>query len=56
MMPLELGGVVDEDLIVYGIEQLSIVDSSVVPLLVGATLQSTVYAVVERVRTTPSLC
>jgi choline dehydrogenase len=55
MMPLELGGVVDEDLTVYGIEQLSIVDSSIVPLLVGATLQGTVYAVAEKVRTMHSL-
>jgi choline dehydrogenase len=55
MMPLELGGVVDEDLTVYGIEQLSIVDSSIVPLLVGATLQGTVYAVAEKVRTIHSL-
>jgi choline dehydrogenase-like flavoprotein len=35
-MPLELGGVVDEDLMVYGIRRLSIVDASVIPWIVGA--------------------
>ena len=50
-MPLELGGVVDKDLLVHGIEQLSIVDASIIPLLVGATLQASVYAVAEKVRT-----
>lgn len=49
-MPLELGGVVDEDLRVHGIKQLRIVDASIIPLIVGATLQSTVYAVAEKVR------
>lgn len=49
-MPLELGGVVDEELLVHGIQQLSVVDASVIPLIVGATLQATVYAVAEKVR------
>jgi choline dehydrogenase len=49
-LPLELGGVVDDELMVYGIQQLSIVDASVIPLIVGATLQGTVYAVAEKVR------
>jgi choline dehydrogenase-like flavoprotein len=49
-MPLEMGGVVDEDLQVYGIEQLSIVDASVIPLIVAATIQASVYAVAEKVR------
>jgi choline dehydrogenase-like flavoprotein len=35
-MPLELGGVVDEEMMVYGIRQLSIVDASVIPWIVGA--------------------
>ena len=34
-----------------GIQQLSIVDASVIPLLVAATLQASVYAVAEKVRT-----
>jgi choline dehydrogenase len=48
-MPLELGGVVDEELKVYGVENLSVVDASIMPLIVGATTQSTVYAVAEKV-------
>ncbi|KAK0109901.1 hypothetical protein ONS95_002572 [Cadophora gregata] len=47
-MPLELGGVVDEELRVYGVEGLSVVDASIMPLIVGATMQSTVYAVAEK--------
>lgn len=51
-MPLELGGVVDEELMVYGIRRLSIVDANVIPWIVGATLQGTVYAVAEKVKAT----
>ncbi|KAG4420213.1 hypothetical protein IFR04_006689 [Cadophora malorum] len=47
-MPLELGGVVDEKLKVYGVVGLSVVDASMMPLIVGATTQSTVYAVAEK--------
>jgi choline dehydrogenase len=49
-LPLDLGGVVDEELRVHGIQHLSIVDASVIPLIVGATTQGTVYAVAEKVR------
>lgn len=48
-MPREWGGVVDEDLLVYGVNQLSIVDASVQPTLVGATISMAVYAVAEKV-------
>ena len=54
-MPLELGGVVDEEMMVYGIRQLSIVDASVIPWIVGATLQGTMYAITEKVKPTPFL-
>ncbi|KAF4622779.1 hypothetical protein G7Y89_g14247 [Cudoniella acicularis] len=47
-MPLEYGGVVDEDLRVHGIQGLSVVDASIMPLVVGATTQATVYAVAEK--------
>ncbi|KAH9223845.1 hypothetical protein DL95DRAFT_272821, partial [Leptodontidium sp. 2 PMI_412] len=47
-MPLKLGGVVDEGLKVYDVEGLSVVDASIMPLIVGATTQSTVYAVAEK--------
>ncbi len=49
MMPRELGGVVDEDLLVYGVTGLSVVDASVMPDLPGAYTQQTVYAVAEKV-------
>ena len=51
MMPLELGGVVDNELKVHGLERLSIVDSSVIPLIPSAHLCATVYAVAEKVST-----
>ncbi|TVY71203.1 Dehydrogenase xptC [Lachnellula suecica] len=47
-MPLAMGGVVDEELTVHGVQRLSIVDASIMPLTVGATTQSTVYAIAEK--------
>ncbi|KAI0406922.1 oxidoreductase [Xylaria palmicola] len=48
MLPEEIGGVVDSSLRVYGVSNLRVVDSSVIPLLPPGNLQSTVYAVAER--------
>lgn len=48
-MPLEWGGVVGEDLKVHGVEGLSVVDASIIPSLVGATTQQSVYAMAEKV-------
>jgi len=48
MMPRELGGVVDSRLIVYGTKNVRVVDSSIMPMIVRANTQSTVYAVAER--------
>lgn len=48
--PLELGGVVDEELRVHGTERLRIVDASVMPLLPGANTQQPVYMLAEKVR------
>jgi choline dehydrogenase-like flavoprotein len=48
MMPRELGGVVDPKLRVYGVEKLRVVDSSIIPLIPGANIMATVYAVAER--------
>jgi hypothetical protein len=56
MMPRRLGGVVDENLLVYGVNGLSIADASVIPDLPGAYTQQTVYAIGEKVRFDPSSC
>lgn len=48
MLPEERGGVVSPDLLVYGVEGLRIVDSSVIPLATRGNCQTTVYAVAER--------
>jgi choline dehydrogenase len=48
MLPRDLGGVVGQDLLVYGVQGLSVVDASVMPMLPGAYTQQTVYAVAEK--------
>lgn len=48
-MKREWGGVVDEELLVYGVKGLSVVDASIMPTLVGATTSMTVYAIAEKV-------
>ncbi|KAI1812269.1 FAD/NAD(P)-binding domain-containing protein [Poronia punctata] len=48
MMPRDLGGVVDEQLKVYGIKQLRVVDASIMPVLVGANTCQTTYAIAEK--------
>ncbi|KAI1505916.1 putative GMC oxidoreductase [Biscogniauxia marginata] len=48
MLPEEKGGVVDTKLRVYGVQNLRVVDSSVVPLLPPGNLQSTIYALAEK--------
>ncbi|KAI3399693.1 hypothetical protein diail_6042 [Diaporthe ilicicola] len=48
MMPLDLGGVVDTELRVYGTEGLRVVDAGVMPMVLGAHLQAAVYAIAER--------
>jgi choline dehydrogenase-like flavoprotein len=49
MMPRELGGVVSPDLKVYGVQGLSIVDASIIPLIPSTHLSATVYAIAEKV-------
>lgn len=49
MMPRHLGGVVDSELLVYGVTGLSVADSSIQPLIPGAHICATVYAVAEKV-------
>lgn len=47
-MSRELGGVVDENLKVYGVRNVRVVDASVFPMQVTGHLTSTVYAVAAR--------
>lgn len=49
MMPREIGGVVDSELRVYGVENLRVVDASIMPILPAAHMQGTVYAIAEKV-------
>ncbi|EME43096.1 hypothetical protein DOTSEDRAFT_63380 [Dothistroma septosporum NZE10] len=48
MMPRKLGGVVDSELRVYGVERLRVVDASVMPIIPASHTSSTVYAVAEK--------
>ena len=48
MMPERLGGVVDEQLVVYGTKNLRVVDGSIIPLIPRGNIQSSVYAVAEK--------
>ncbi|KAL2182229.1 alcohol oxidase [Thermothelomyces heterothallicus CBS 203.75] len=48
MLPRHLGGVVDQELRVYGVDRLRVVDASIFPTLPGANTCQTVYAVAEK--------
>jgi choline dehydrogenase-like flavoprotein len=48
MMSKELGGVVNERLIVYGTTNLRVVDASIFPMVPKGPITSTVYAMAER--------
>ncbi|KAJ5495927.1 hypothetical protein N7539_001043 [Penicillium diatomitis] len=48
MLPKEMGGVVDQRLVVYGTRNLRVVDASIFPLIPHANPLATVYAVAER--------
>ena len=50
MLPFSMGGVVDRRLLVYGTENLRVVDASIMPMVPAAHLQAVVYAVAEKVR------
>ncbi|KAM3083428.1 hypothetical protein ACMFMG_004078 [Clarireedia jacksonii] len=49
MMKRELGGVVDTEFKVYGVDNLRVVDAGTFPMIQSAHLQVTVYAMAERV-------
>lgn len=48
MMPRELGGVVDPNLLVYGTQNVRVVDASVIPFQICGHLTATLYAVAEK--------
>ncbi|KAJ7503684.1 alcohol oxidase [Mycena galericulata] len=48
MAPRNLGGVVDSNLKVYGVENVRIVDAGIIPQMITGTISSTVYAVAEK--------
>jgi choline dehydrogenase-like flavoprotein len=48
MMPEEMGGCVSSELLFYGVEKMSIVDASILPIIPSQHIQSTMYAVGEK--------
>ena len=48
MMPQAMGGCVSSDLLVYGTKKLSIIDTSIMPIIPAAHLQAGMYAVAEK--------
>ncbi|KAF2149478.1 GMC oxidoreductase [Myriangium duriaei CBS 260.36] len=48
MMPREDGGVVDANLLVYGTQNVRVVDASIHPIIPAAHLQTVVYGVAEK--------
>lgn len=49
MMPLNMGGVVDPNLLVYGTQNLRVVDASIMPLIPASHLQAVMYGIAEKV-------
>ena len=46
---IRCSGVVDPRLKIYGLANVRVVDASVIPLTTGVAIQSTVYAIAEKV-------
>ena len=55
MLPLEQGGVVNPRLLVWGTQNLRVVDAGIFPMIPAAHLQSVVYAVAEKVHLHPPI-
>lgn len=49
MMPRDMGGVVDTNLVVYGTANVRVVDASILPFQICGHLTSTIYAIAERI-------
>ncbi|OSX63019.1 hypothetical protein POSPLADRAFT_1141676, partial [Postia placenta MAD-698-R-SB12] len=49
MAPRNAGGVVNSSLLVYGTRNVRVVDASIIPLHIGCHIQSTTYAIAEKV-------
>ncbi|KAJ7067610.1 GMC oxidoreductase-domain-containing protein [Mycena amicta] len=54
MLPEKDGGCVDPSLRVYGTANLRVVDASIIPVLISAHVQATMYAVAEKVCQVPT--
>jgi len=51
MLPFNMGGVVDPNLLVYGTQNLRIVDASIMPMIPASHLQAVMYGIAEKVST-----
>ncbi|CBX96382.1 similar to choline dehydrogenase [Plenodomus lingam JN3] len=48
MMPEKYGGCVSDQLLVYGVRHLSVIDASIIPMIPATHLQATMYAIAEK--------